>query len=109
MPELTFNEAQERLFLEDGVRLRELMRHEGWPIMAKLFKMSVEAYDSTKGIKTLKELLARQDAIAMMNMWMEMVVQRVEKVKFRESIDLKKKEYRLKNGLVVLPEENKVS
>lgn len=98
-------ERQEGLLDHEGAKLREMMNHEGWVVMSKLFKDTVEMYDSTHGLKTLKEMLARQDALAMMNSWMEAVVQRVKRLEHKEGISRMVHERVSRSGMLVVEED----
>lgn len=99
------NAEQERLLDLEGDKLRTMMQSEGWVVMSKLFKGTVEMFDSTRGLKTLKEMLAKQDAIAMMNAWMEQVVQRVERLNHKDAMRREVRERASKSGMVVVSEE----
>lgn len=96
---------QEQLLDREGRALREMMKHEGWTVMAKLFAGTLENYDSTQGLKSLKEMLARQDALAMMNAWMEQVVQRVSRLDHKETVSREVKARIERSGLVTVSEE----
>jgi hypothetical protein len=61
-------------------------------------------YDSTHGLKTLREMLARQDSIAMMNAWMEHIVQRVSNLEHKETVSRDMRARMSASGLVTIPE-----
>lgn len=97
---------QEQLLDLEGIALREMMRTDGWKVVSKLFKSTVESYDSTRGLKTLKDMLARQDALAMMNAWMEQVVQRVSRLDHKDAVRAEVRSRLAASGMVqVLPED----
>lgn len=96
---------QEELLDREGAELREMMKSDGWKVMSKLFKMTVEGYDSTRGLKTLKEMLARQDALVMMNAWMEAVIQRVSRLEHKETVRREVSERASRNGMIVVEDE----
>ena len=100
--------TQEQLVLldEEGRKLREMMRTEGWAIMSKLWKSTLERYDSTQGLKSLKEMLARQDALAMMNAWMEAVIQRVSNLEHKEAVRREVEARVARSGMVTVDEES---
>ncbi len=104
MTQDVLSKKQQELLEAEGFKLREMMKHEGWAVMAKLFKSTVEHHDSTQGIKTLKELLAKQYALAMMNEWMEAVVQRVSGLEHKEAIRRDVHEKMSRSGMVVVSE-----
>ena len=99
------NAEQEKLLDLEGAKLREMMKSEGWGVMSKLFKGTVEMFDSTHGLKTLKEMLARQDALAMMNAWMEQVVQRVSRLDHKDAVRKEVHERASKSGMIVVSED----
>ncbi len=103
IPDLS--KEQEALLDAEGHKLREMIRSEGWSIMIRLFKSTVAMYDSTRGLKTLKEMLARQDALAMMNAWMEAVVQRVSRLEHKESIRRDVHERASRSGTIVVDDK----
>lgn len=95
---------QEQLLDRDGAALREMMKSDGWKAMSKLFRDTVEMYDSTHGLTSLKQMLARQDALAMMNAWMEQVVQRVSHLEHKEAVARDVKARVSTSGMVTIPE-----
>lgn len=107
MKQSALSEAQESLLNAEGDKLREMMRSEGWAVMSRLFKSTVEMYDSTRGLKTLKEMLARQDALAMMNAWMEAVVQRVARLEHKEAVSKEVRNRMAVSGLVRIEADGK--
>jgi hypothetical protein len=100
-----FSKEQEAFLDAEGSKLRDMMKHEGWTVMSRLFKSTVEMYDSTHGLTTLKQVLARQDALAMMNAWMEMLVQRVSRLDGKEEVKRQVSERLAKSGMIVVSEE----
>lgn len=97
-------QQQEELLDSEGRKLREMMKSEGWGIMSRLFKSTVERYDSTHGLTSLKQMLARQDALAMMNAWMEAVVQRVSRLEGKEDIRRQVEERKRTSGMIIVTE-----
>lgn len=95
---------QEELLDREGDKLREMMKSDGWAVMAKLFHSTVERYDSTHGLKTLKEMLARQDALAMMNAWMESVVQRVSRLEHKQEVARAVASRKAASGIITVEE-----
>lgn len=95
---------QEAFLDKEGYALREMMGSDGWKILSRLFAETVASYDTTKGIRTVKELYARQDAIAMMNAWMEAIVRRTERLRHKESVKAQVKERMASSGLVRMEE-----
>lgn len=104
MNSTTLTKNQEQLLDLEGAKLREMMKSEGWAVMSKLFKMTVERYDSTQGIKTIKELLARQYSLAMMNEWMETVVQRVSRLDHNDAMRRMVNDRVSNSGMVIVNE-----
>ena len=100
---------QEQILDREGAALREMMKSDGWKVMSKLFKSTVEMYDSTRGLKSLKEMLARQDALAMMNAWMEQVVQRVSRLEHKETMRREVKARVATSGMVHVGQEDEGS
>ena len=93
---------QEQLLDREGDALREMMKSDGWKVMSKLFMGTVEMYDSTRGLSSLKQMLARQDALAMMNAWMEQVVQRVSRLDHKETVRREVRRRVADSGLVTV-------
>lgn len=102
----TLTEEQERTLDFEGNALREMMKSDGWKVMAKIFHSTLQRYDSTHGIETLKALMARKDAISMLNDWMEAVVQKVSKLEHKETIRRAVREKLSRSGLVTIGEED---
>lgn len=98
------NARQEQLLDREGAALREMMKSDGWKVMSKLFKDTVEMYDSTRGLTSLKQMLARQDSLAMMNAWMEQVVQRVSRLEHKETVARDVRARVSTSGMVTIPE-----
>jgi len=101
----TLTEEQIRLLDAEGRHLRDMMQTEGWKILARLFTSTVERHDSIHGIKTLKEMLARQEAVAMMNEWMEAIIQRTSLLEHKAEIARQVHERKSMSGLVTVGEE----
>jgi len=86
----------------EGAALREMMKSEGWKVASKLFHSTLVRYDSTQGILTMKALLGRQDAIRMLNDWMEAIVQRVSRLTHNEAVRREVKERIGRSGIVTV-------
>lgn len=79
---------QERQLDKEGHDLREMMKSDGWAVLSRAFTKTLAAYDTTRDITTVKELLARKDAIRMMNAWMEDLLHLVERLERKEDMRL---------------------
>lgn len=101
----TLTPEQQRLLDTEGKHLREMMLTEGWKVLCRLFKSTVERHDSIHGIKTLKEMLAKQEAVAMMNEWMEAIIQRTSLLEHKAEIARQVHERKSMSGLVTVAEE----
>lgn len=97
MNQLNLTAAEEADILKRGLQLRELMRHDAWPIFSNLFKNAVERLDSVQEItkrdgwfpltrdNIALRTVASKVAMDAMNEWMETVLQEIDRaVKLKE-------------------------
>jgi len=97
MNQLKLTASEEDDIRNRGTKLRELMRHDGWPVFAGLFKNAVERLDSVQEItrrdgwfpltrdNIALRAVASKVAMDGMNEWMETVLQEVDRaVKLEE-------------------------
>lgn len=102
-----WTEEMKKLVASDGRKLMELSKHEGWGPLSRLFKLAVESLDTVQGVKTLRDMQARQEAIRGMNFWMEMVVREIEAYNGSIRTEERKAEAKRRSPHVVLDEDSR--